>query len=42
MLEATAERWAKGDELRAFLRACEAAWGPGEPGSHQRRWLDWA
>jgi len=42
MLEATAGRWAKGDELRAFLRACEAARGPGEPGSHQRRWLDWA
>lgn len=41
-LEAAAGQWAKGEELRAFLRACEAAWGPCEMGSHQRRWLDWA
>lgn len=42
VLEAAAEQWATSQGIRAFLSACQAAWGSCEPGSLERRWLDWA
>jgi hypothetical protein len=45
-LESQAEAWQKSQNLRAFIKACEAKFielsGPIQPDSHEAKWLQWA